>query len=404
MTLRSLARAWDDFFFKPQSPLPVALFRIAYGFLVIVNLFLLRGDWENWFGTHSFVSFETMRQMAAGPRINLFVFIAQNEFWINALFWFFLLAAICLMAGFFTRASSIAVFVCLVSIHQRNLFILHSGDTLMRVSGFFLMFAPAGAALSVDRLIRIWRGREGLEIRPRAPWAQRMIQFETALAYFVTFYIKSGGTTWVDGTATYYVLRLDEFRRFPVPDFLKDPFMTRIQTWATLAIEFALGVLVWFRELRYVVLLAGLALHVSLEYSMNVPLFQWMIVATYLTFIYPEDLARAWEWVRARVAPRFGKPVVVVYDGESDKGRRTANLLRAIDILGLLRLVDGQSQVARPEAGGSRGLLLVATPWGMRAGFDGLRFAARATPLLWPLALTSVFGPPTPGVSRTTAE
>ena len=63
-------------------------------------------------------------------------------------------------------------------------------------------------------------------------------------------------------------------------------------------IELGLGTLVWFRELRYPVLLAGLCLHLGIEYAMNIPLFEWISIATYAVFIYPEDLSRAGEWIR----------------------------------------------------------------------------------------------------------
>ncbi len=402
MSLRSLARAWNGFFFRPQSPVPIALFRIVYGLLVIADLLLLRGDWQNWFGAHSFVSMETMRRMAAGPRINLFVWIAHSDFWIEALFWLALVAAVCLTIGLLTRASSVAVFVAIASLHQRNLFILHSGDTLMRVTGFFLMFAPAGAAFSVDRLIRIWKGKEGLEIQPRAPWAQRMIQIQVALAYFVTFYIKSQGRSWIGGTAIYYVLRLDEFRHFPLPAFFQDPLIVRLATWGTLAVEFALGALVWFKELRYWVLLAGLLLHLSLEYSMNVPLFQWMIVATYITFVEPEDLARFWERVRAWAAPHLGDPVTLIFDSASPRAVRAARVLQAIDVFERLRPADLHSRDTRAwvSAAEGRGRILVGTPAGARAGLSGLRFAARALPLFWPLALTRLWD----AVPRTVAQ
>ena len=57
-----------------------------------------------------------------------------------------------LAVGLFTRVNSVIVFICLASMQQRNLYITHGGDTFLRVAGFFLMFAPAGAALSIDRL------------------------------------------------------------------------------------------------------------------------------------------------------------------------------------------------------------------------------------------------------------
>lgn len=300
MSLKNLERAWNEFFFAPRSPTPVCLFRVIFGLLALADFVLLRPDWLAWFGIRGVTTLETMHRLEPGTRIDLFT-LFTSDFQVNALFWFAVISAICLSAGFLTRASSIAVYLCLVSINERALYAMNSGDSLLRVTGFWLIFAPAGAALSVDRLIRLRRRKEPSEIPLRAPWAQRMIQIQLSLVYLATFWQKTLGATWIDGTALYYVYNLDQFHRFPLPSLMQDPMLIRIQTWVTLAIEFSLGALIWIRELRYPLLAIGLALHLTLEYSMNVPLFQWIILSTYVTFIEPEDLARAWRWVRARV-------------------------------------------------------------------------------------------------------
>lgn len=298
MTLKSLAEAWNRFFFEPISPVPIALFRIAFSLVVLIDIVLLRSDWLTWFGPRGLVTLKTMQQMEAGVRLNVFAILPQTDVWTNVVFWALLVSVLFLAVGLFTRASSVVVFLLVASLHQRNLYITNSGDTLLRASAFFLMFAPAGAALSLDRLRNIRRGREDVEIRPRPPWAQRMIQIELALLYFMTFWSKSQGPAWIDGTALYYVYHLDQFRRFPVPGFLQNLFLVRLETWFTLAVEFSLGVLVWFKELRYYVLALGALLHLSLEYSMNVPMFQWTALAMYVTFVDGADLARAWARIR----------------------------------------------------------------------------------------------------------
>lgn len=292
MSLRAVATAWNDFFFRPTSPLPVGLFRILYGCLVIANLILLYPDWLTWFGTESWVSLSTMATLEPGVRLNVFTIIPANDGWIRGFFWVSLACGILLAAGLFTRISSMGVFLSLVSIHQRNVYILHGGDTFLRVAGFFLMFAPAGAALSLDRLIRIRKGKEGSGLQSRPPWAQRMIQFELALLYFVTFCWKASGASWVNGTALFYVIHLDEFRHFPVPTFLQNPMLLKLGSWLTLAVEFCLGVLIWFRELRYPLLATGVVFHLCLEYCLNIPLFQWEILSAYVLFIDPQDLER----------------------------------------------------------------------------------------------------------------
>jgi hypothetical protein len=302
MSLRALVQAWNEFFFKPQPPTPIALFRVLYGMLLIANLVFLRPDWLAWYGEHSWVTLSTMLKVEPGPRLNLFVVLPHDDRWTEALFWIFLASAICLTVGFLTRMSSILAFLCLTSIQQRNLYMTHSGDTFLRVAGFFLMFAPVGAAFSVDRLVRIRKGKEGPEIQPKPPWAQRMIQIELALLYFVTFWWKSTGAAWVNGTAVYYLNHLAEYQGLPLPSWFQHPVFEKLGSWLTLAIEFSLGVLIWFKELRYPVLLLGLLFHLFLEYRLDVPLFQWTVLSAYVLFIDQHDLDRAWTWIRRAVA------------------------------------------------------------------------------------------------------
>ena len=145
MTLRGLLRAWNEFFFAEQSPTPIALFRVFYGVLVIVTLILLRPDWQAWYGVHGWVTLPTASSLEPGTRLNLFSIIPQNDTWIEALFWVSLGSAILLTVGFLTRLNTLLVFLCLTSIQQRNLYITHGGDTFLRLAGFFLIFAPAGA-------------------------------------------------------------------------------------------------------------------------------------------------------------------------------------------------------------------------------------------------------------------
>jgi hypothetical protein len=386
--LRSLVDAWNSFFFAPQSPLPIALFRILYGLLVIATLLLLRPDWLTWYGPHAWVSVSTMHTLEPGMRLNVFTIIPQEDTWVEALFWVFLASASLLTVGLLTRFNSLIVFLCLTSIQQRNLYITSGGDTFLRLAGFFLIFAPAGAALSVDRLLRIWRGKEGASVPPRRPWAQRMIQFELALLYFSSFCWKVQGAPWVQGTALYYVYHLDEFHRFPLPSWFLRPTMLKLGSWTALALEFSLGVLIWIRELRYFILALGVLFHLWLEYSINVPLFEWDVLAAYVLFVEPDDMARVWNWIRSRIASHLGGPVTVIYDSASEYLRRLANLLRALDVFHRLSLIDlraSQTQYNLPPDD-DRKQLLVETPSGFRQGPDGLKTLAAVLPLLWPLS------------------
>jgi Vitamin K-dependent gamma-carboxylase len=387
VTGKSFVEAWNEFFFAEQSPIPIALFRILYGMAVLATLWLSREDWIAWYGPHAWVSLSTMQAFEPGPRLNLFTVMPASVFWVQVLFWAFVASTVCLTIGFLTRLNSVVVYVCLASIQQRNLFILHGGDTFLRVAGFFLIFSAAGAALSADRLIRIWRGREGVEIRPRRPWAQRMIQFELSLVYFVGFCWKVAGAMWVQGTALSYIYRLDELQRFPLPSWFLNETLLKLATWFTLVLEFALGVLIWIREIRYYLLAIGFVFHLSIEYSMNVPMFQWDVLTAYVLFIDAADLERVWNWISNHVRPFPGERLTVIYDGGSQRLRRVANLLGALDIFGRLRITDARDlgTPSSVDAKVARNKIVVVTNSEARQGLEGMRRVAAVVPLMWPV-------------------
>jgi hypothetical protein len=301
MTLGEVCHAWNEFFFAEQSPTPIALFRIFYGVLVIATLIQLQPDWMSWYGPHGWVSLRTALSLEPGTRLNLFSIIPQNDTWIKALFWVSSGSALLLTIGLLTRLNSVIVFLCLTSIQQRNLYIIHGGDTFLRLAGFFLIFAPAGATLSVDRLLRLWRGKQNGPVRPLSPWAQRMIQLQLALLYFVTFLIKIMGAPWVQGTALFYVYHLDEFGRFRVPSWFFHPIVLKLGSWSALVLEFSLGVLIWVKEFRYTLLAIGVLFHFWLEYSLNIPLFQWDVLSAYVLFVDPNDFTRARKWLSSHL-------------------------------------------------------------------------------------------------------
>jgi hypothetical protein len=67
-----------------------------------------------------------------------------------------------------------------------------------------------------------------------------------------------------------------------------------------------MGVLIWFRPFRYPLLLLGLLFHLSLEYALNLPMFEWDILAAYVLFVDPADLERVWHAIHQRWMRRDG--------------------------------------------------------------------------------------------------
>ena len=88
-------------------------------------------------------------------------------------------------------------------------------------------------------------------------------------------------------------LRLRDLSRFAVPGgALRSLVVVNLLTYGVLAIEVALGILVWNRRLRPWVLGLGIALHVGIELTVMVGFFSLAIVAAYIAWVPPDVMDR----------------------------------------------------------------------------------------------------------------
>ncbi len=326
--MKGILKDLNKFWFGFGDPTTLAVFRILAASVILANLLVLRSQWTDFYTDRGFVDHDLAKRFmsplvelqggATIPRLNLLGGY-PSEMWSWTVLNVATLAAILTIVGWSTRAAAITLAILLTSIHHRGGFVLYGGDTVMRNSAIYLALAPCGLALSIDRIL--YRKKNGLTPETDRPvismWPQRLLQYNLALIYFTTTWAKWYGNLWKNGTATWYPARLNEFKRLPVPSFLNDFPMVTITTYGTLFVEFALGVLVWFKAYRKWVLLAGLMMHGYIEWSMNVPLFAFAICSMYVTFYEGEETRAFFE----RLKKRFGKetPTPADPDSVSDK-------------------------------------------------------------------------------------
>lgn len=208
------------------------------------------------------------------------------------IFYFLLLiASIALLVGFQTRVAALVFFVCLISFGRRNPWVLNSGDLLVQVLAFYVLFMPAGLAVSLDRWLKEPRGL--FDFPMRAIWPLRLVQIQLSILYIAAVWAKVRGTTWNDGTAVSYAFRIEDIARLPVPGFVTDSLvLANLMTFGTLAVELSIGMLVWNRVLRPWVLILGVGLHLGIDYAVRVGFFSFAVLVAYIAFV-PPDAARS---------------------------------------------------------------------------------------------------------------
>jgi hypothetical protein len=280
---------WERFWFRETETSTLALFRIAFGIVVLAWTISLAPALYSFYDDRGILPSYPDGGSGAWGLLQLNSSTAA----VTILYLFLLVGALCLVFGFKTRLAAVVVFVCLISFGRRNPWVLNSGDLLVFVLAFYLMLAPSGAALSVDRWLqaksRWW------EFPQRSLWPLRLIQVQVSLLYFFAVWEKLRGETWNDGTAVSYAFRIEDLERFPVPGFVTDSLLlANLLTYGTLAVELSLAILVWNRKLRPWALLLGVGLHLGIAYAVRVGFFSVASLVAYIAFLPPETVS---EWV-----------------------------------------------------------------------------------------------------------
>lgn len=198
------------------------------------------------------------------------------------LFAFHFIAAFCLLIGYKTKLSTFVVWALTISLHNRNLFILQSGDDLLRLTLFWAMFMPWGNAYSIDAK-RYQTKKHHFSV------ASIGYLVLIASVYFFTICFKNSSEWRTEGTALYYALSLDQIR-LPLGDWLYQfPNLMKWLTHLAFYMEVLIPVLILFPTKKPWVKLSAIAiifvLHLSIGITMYVGLFYLIDLSTSLAML-----------------------------------------------------------------------------------------------------------------------
>jgi predicted DCC family thiol-disulfide oxidoreductase YuxK len=389
MSFAALIKALDKFLFYPRSPAPIALFRIVLGVILLVGIFVqLLPDFKLYFGDHAIIPIESTMVYTWGRDnyFDLLLVLPPGEQWKLAILWILIMAAFCLTIGLFTGVSTIIALLCLLSFDSH--FPMHQdyGDILLRLSLMMLAMSSAKDAFSLDNIIKSFRQDwriSGFAPRLSAPWAQRMLQMQVAFINMNCFVAQLPDTNWFSGLALYNVSRYDDMIRFRLPSLFDNLACIKALTWCTMAIEFCMFTLVWFREFKYWIILSAVILNLLIQLSMNSWLFIATTLALYILFIEPEDLHKVMDWIRTKVHRFFGQPSELLFDGNCLYCVRIVGILHRLDIFAFLNLLDAREQDSSSLQ--EINTVVLKTRSGSISGFQALRWLALRLPLLLPL-------------------
>ncbi|GAB4338780.1 MAG: hypothetical protein Kow00117_20070 [Phototrophicales bacterium] len=229
--------------------------------------------------------------LAREARFSLMDAIGQE--WLATTFFVIWIAVVsCMLIGYRARTATVLNFILVLSVHERNVYILTGADTAMRVFSFWLMFAPVGRHYSVDALL-------GKRV-PKFALPVRMLQLQLGIIYLVTAYLKLIGVVWQHGEALQYVLQLETIR-LPLGTLLQQigsTYLLKGLSYFVLIGEVLLPFLLFARSTRLRVLgiFIGLAIHGGIALTLAIPDFSLVMLSAYVLF-----LPTSWiDWLEQR--------------------------------------------------------------------------------------------------------
>lgn len=196
--------------------------------------------------------------------------LSGSYWWVLTLFILHFIFAFFLLIGFKTKLSTLLVWLLTISLHNRNLFVLQSGDDLLRLALFWGLFLP-------------WHTCYSLDAKKNAiPLKQNVIAnigylLLIASVYFFTVSLKTSTEWRSEGSAIYYALSLEQLR-LPLGDLLYQfPTVMKLFTWFVFYLELAIPILVLWPSkkgnLRLIAIILILLLHTGIGLTLYVGLF-----------------------------------------------------------------------------------------------------------------------------------
>lgn len=271
-----MINAWRRWAFDPIDTTPMAAVRIACGLLTLGWTLYLLPD------AQAFLSDKGLTSGPVGGTDGWWALHLGSPYVVLAVL---AGASIALMVGWHSRVAAVVVAVLLTVVQRRDVYVLDSGDLLLRELAIFVALMPSGEKWSLD-------ARRRGECRPRAPWALRLLQVQVSLLYLFSVTAKLHGTSWQDGSAVGKAVQLKDLQRFAVPQSLATSVtFSALLTYGTLLIEAFLIVGLWIPKTRWWAMGLGIALHLGIEATLLTGWFSLAVIACYLAFLPPRPVA-----------------------------------------------------------------------------------------------------------------
>ena len=307
----------------------LALLRIGVGLLLLADLSIRAPDLVVWLTDSGVLSRERSMGYSSPWRWSIY-WLNGSALWAGTVMVLAALVAVMLTFGVRTRIASIASFILLLSLHNRNPMLLQGGDNLLLLLVLWGCFLPWGERASID---------SAMVQKPRSSdyyfsASSVALVLQVLSVYFFSALLKTGDEWVKDGTAIYYALHNDQFA-FALAPFWREwhgftQLLTHYVWWLELLTPILALVPLWFVGFRTLALLALIALEIGFIFNLRIGLFPYISIISLCALLPSAVMDALWG-----ASKRSGPAIQMYFDKGCSFCEKTCYLLRYI--LGLSR-------------------------------------------------------------------
>ena len=262
---------------KVNTPGTILLFKKAvYVFILFNGLITLPIAPEIWSPFASMIHYYPTDNLA----IKLMNILSRPS--VNNYYWFFVIgqlfcAAIALV-GYQKQLMGVLLYFITANLYYNSGLIQNGGTNLLMITLFYMMFMNEDADKYKNGTFRT------IAIS-FSNFALLAAQFQVCLLYIVSSVYKLHGSHWIDGSALYYILNIDEYSTAFIQKYVANTdWITVPATYLTLTFQLLFPVTVWIKKLKPITLVTGIAFHLLIIFMMGLTDFGLIMIVMYLLF------------------------------------------------------------------------------------------------------------------------
>ncbi len=282
-------RGWNRFWFTPAAPAPLGVVRLVFGVIALWWYISYYPDLQFLFGPDGIISGQAIEQWRelSPPAFSIFDWPqTASSLWFT--YGLGLVALVLFAAGLFSRVSSVAAFLVVVSLLHRGPMLARPMEDILAMVMLYLCLGPTGAAFSLDRL---WRRRaapqaESLPFVPSigANIALRLIQIHLALLHFGMAIGQLRDDSWWMGRAVWGFISKPESGYIDMTWLSDHVYLLNLWTHGIVVFEFAFALLIWNRLARPLLMVAAVLVWVSIGLVSGMLGFSLVMLGATLAF------------------------------------------------------------------------------------------------------------------------